>query len=59
MGIYLVGWFDTAKWDADDSRRLTTPKIMIDEVRRRLHEQAAAAPTRFLVRAIMRDCHAP
>jgi hypothetical protein len=27
VGIYLVGWFDTEQWDAEDSRRDRVPKL--------------------------------
>ena len=29
-GIYLVGWFDTEKWEPEDSRRGRVPKIPIE-----------------------------
>ena len=36
VGIYLVGWFDTAKWDPEDSRRDRVPKMQIQASRHSL-----------------------
>jgi hypothetical protein len=30
-GVYLVGWFDTEKWDPEDSRRNRVPRISVEE----------------------------
>ena len=49
-GIYLVGWFDTEKWDLSDSRRRRVPKGSVDEAKAELERQAAALPEGFLVR---------
>jgi len=59
VGIYLVGWFDKAKWDSKDDRRRRTPDCTLQEVQERLDAQAAAIPAGFLVRSIVIDCHAP
>lgn len=59
IGIYLVGWFDPAKWDPADSRRYRVPKETVENVRRQLEEQAAAAPKGFRVRAVVIDIAAP
>jgi hypothetical protein len=58
-GIYLVGWFDTEKWDPEDSRRNRVPKVQIDEVRARLKQQAAALPEGFIVRPVILECRVP
>ncbi len=31
VGVYLVGWFDIAKWDTEDSRRDRVPNMPIKE----------------------------
>jgi hypothetical protein len=59
VGIYMVGWFDKAKWDATDSRKAGTPDWSIEEVLRRLNEEVAALPQAFILRAVVLDCHAP
>jgi hypothetical protein len=58
-GIYLVGWFDTEKWDPEDSRRNRLPKMPIEEVRAELDRQAAALPEGFIVRVAMLECRTP
>ncbi|PIT00317.1 hypothetical protein TSA1_05715 [Bradyrhizobium nitroreducens] len=58
VGIYLVGWFDKAKWDPDDARRAATPNCSIAEMQDQLDAQAAAIPAGFMVRAVVLDCHA-
>jgi len=58
-GIYLVGWFDTDRWDPDDSRRARVPKIGIEAARSELDRQAAALPDGFVVRPVILECHAP
>lgn len=58
VGIYLVGWFDKGKWDADDGRRAATPNSTIREVQTQLDAQADAIPAGFVVRAVVLDCHA-
>ena len=58
-GIYLVGWFDTEKWDPEDSRRQTVPKITIDEAKARLGRQAAAIPQGFVIRPVVLECRVP
>lgn len=59
VGIYLVGWFDKAKWDPDDARRAATSNCSIAEMQDQLDAQAAAIPAGFTVRAVVLDCHAP
>ena len=59
VGIYLVGGFDTLQWDETDYRRGRVPRIPIAEVRARLDEQAAAAPSDFQVRAVVLDIQVP
>lgn len=59
VGIYLVGWFDLANWDPNDSRHRRVPKQPIEEVRQQLDEQAAAAPEGFLVRAVVMEIGSP
>ena len=58
-GIYLVGWFDTEKWDPEDSRRDRVPSITIDEAKARLGNQAAAIPQGFLIRPVVFECRVP
>lgn len=59
VGIYLVGWFDSAQWDKTNNRRGRVASSTINEVRDRLEQQAAAAPEGFLVHAIVLDIRAP
>jgi len=59
VGIYLVGWFDLANWDPNDSRHRRLPKRPIEEVRQQLDGQAAAAPEGFLVRAVVMEIGSP
>jgi hypothetical protein len=59
VGIYLVGWFDKAKWDPVDSRRSRTPNLSADEAQRRFNSQAADLPAESDVRAVVLDCHLP
>lgn len=59
VGVYLVGWFDTANWDPTDSRRRGVPKRAVDEVRRELDRQASRAPEGFLVRSIVVEIRSP
>jgi hypothetical protein len=59
VGIFLVGWFDTAKWDLTDSRRDRIPRDAVENVRRRLDQQAAAVPEGFSVRAVVIGIAAP
>ena len=59
IGIYLVGWFGKAKWDANDARKRSTPDWPLDDAQQRLDEAAAACPKAFKVRAVVVDCHAP
>jgi hypothetical protein len=58
-GVYLVGWFDKAKWDASDPRRARTPDLTLNEVQSALDAQAAAQSAAFTVDAVVLDCHAP
>jgi hypothetical protein len=58
-GIYLVGWFDTEKWDPDDSRRDGVPKITIDKAKEQLSRQAAAIPQGFVIRPVVLECRVP
>ena len=58
-GIYLVGWFDKAKWDLTDLRRSRTPNLSYGEAQSEFDAQAAAQPAAFIVRAVVLDCHAP
>jgi hypothetical protein len=37
VGIYLAGWFDTGKWDTDDSRLDRVPKITIEAAKGQHH----------------------
>lgn len=59
VGIYLVGWFDKAKWKADDSRRSRTPNWDVPEAQRFFDAEAARLTGGFIVRAVVLDCHAP
>ncbi len=59
VGIYLVGWFNTDKWDKEDNRRNRVPKMKIEDVKAQLDGQAAALPDDFHVRAVILECHVP
>ena len=59
LGIYLVGWFDKAKWDASDSRRKRAPSLDLAAARHLLDEKAVELSKGYIVRAIVLDCHAP
>ena len=59
VGIYLVGWFDLAKWDLADGRRDRVPKETAENVRWKLGQQAAAAPEGFRVCAVVMNIAAP
>jgi hypothetical protein len=59
VGIFLVGWFDTEKWDPADSRRNRLPRESVENVRRQLEHQAAAVPDGFSVRSIVIEIKAP
>ncbi len=59
VGIYLVGWFDTDKWDPEDNRRNRVPSIPIRDVQAQLDRQAAALPQGFIVRPIILECRVP
>ncbi len=58
LGIYLVGWFDKAKWDPNDDRQRRAPNCTLQDAQTRLDAQAQAVPNGFSVRAIVLDCHA-
>jgi hypothetical protein len=58
-GIYLVGWFDTDRWDPEDRRRNRVLRISIDEAKARLDRQAAELPEGFVVRPVFLECHVP
>lgn len=58
-GIYLVGWFDADKWDPQDSRRNSVPKMSISEAKAQIDRQAAALPDGFIVRTIVLECRVP
>jgi hypothetical protein len=59
MGIYLVGWFDKAKWDVADHRRKQAPNMTLQDAQSRLDKEAVAIPQGYLVRAVVMDCRAP
>src|SRR5262249_39103976 len=56
VGIYLVGWFDTEKWDPEDRRRDRVPKLRIGEAKAQLEHQAAALPEGFIVCPVILEC---
>jgi hypothetical protein len=58
-GIYLVGWFETEKWDPKDGRRGRVPKMPADEAKAELERQAAALPEGFRVRPVILVCRVP
>jgi hypothetical protein len=58
VGIYLVGWFDKAKWDSADGRRARSPAWDAAEAQHQLDQEAARLTGKFLVRAVVLDCHA-
>ena len=59
VGIYLVAWFDTDKWDPEDSRRNQVPKKTFDEAKTQLALQAASLPKGFVVCPVVFECHIP
>ena len=46
VGIYLVGWFDPAKWDPADSRRDRVPKETVESVRWQLEAAGGSGAAR-------------
>jgi len=40
-GIYLIGWFSCDRWDKNDSRYKRSPKISIEEARKKYSIQAS------------------
>ncbi|MHB1658344.1 MAG: NACHT domain-containing protein [Acidithiobacillus sp.] len=60
VGIYLVGWFDTAHWDGDDYRRRSQERYgTIADVRDRLNQQAMVRSDGFQVKAVVIEMRAP
>jgi hypothetical protein len=56
-GIYLVCWFDTARWDAEDYRRGQVPKWTIEEARAFFANQASdSSASDRLVASFVLDC---
>jgi hypothetical protein len=58
-GSFLVGWFDTDKWDTTDYRRAHVPKMTVPDVRAELEKQAARLPDGIVVRPVVMECRAP
>jgi hypothetical protein len=58
LGIYLVGWFDKAKWDDSDSRKKRAPSVDLQDLRRKLDDRAAKLSKDHTIRAVVIDCHA-
>lgn len=58
-GVYLVGWFEAAKWDPADGRRKTVPKMSVNDVRAKLEGQAAGLPKGIIVRPVIVECRTP
>ncbi|WP_315750683.1 MULTISPECIES: hypothetical protein [unclassified Bradyrhizobium] len=58
-GIYLVGWFETDKWDTTDYRRGQLPKMTVQDVRAELEKQAASLPDDIVIHPIVIECRAP
>jgi hypothetical protein len=59
VGIYLVGWFDTDKWDPKDRRRTCAPKMSISEAKAQLDRQVDKLPDGFIVRTVILECRVP
>ena len=59
VGIYLVGWFDKAKWNPEDGRRRKAPDWDVAQAQQFLDAEAARLTGGFIVRAVVLDCHAP
>jgi hypothetical protein len=57
VGIYLVGWFDKAKWDKTDSRRSQTPHWSKEQAQTELSKNDDFPP--FIVNTVVLDCSAP
>jgi len=58
IGIYLVGWFDKGPWEPADPRRARAPDWTAADTQRHLDAEAARLTGRFLVGAVVLDCHA-
>lgn len=58
-GIYLVGWFETDKWDTTDYRRGKVPKMSVPDVKAELEKQAARLPDGIIVHPVVIECRAP
>ena len=57
-GIYLVCWFDTARWDAEDYRRGQVPKWTTEEARTFFSNQAQQlSGSDRLVLSFVLDCN--
>ena len=53
-GLYLVGWFPCAQWDADDYRKGRTPRMTLEEARQFFDGQAATISQESLcIRALV------
>jgi hypothetical protein len=59
IGIYLVAWFDKAKWDSRDYRRRQAPDLTPLQAQEQLEAEAASVPAGYSVKPIVIDCHAP
>ncbi len=59
LGIYLVGWFDAAKWDDTDYRKRKVPRFTMEEARKEFALQASRIPAGFTIEPVVLDCHAP
>ena len=58
-GVYLVGWFQTDKWDKKDRRRSRVPKMTIEEATQKLEHQASELPEGFVVHPVIVECRVP
>jgi hypothetical protein len=58
-GVYLVGWFQTDKWDKKDRRRSRVPKMTIEEAAQKLEHQASELPEGFVVHPMIVECRVP
>lgn len=59
VGVYLVAWFETDKWDPTDSRRKVALKLSLDGATAELDRQAKALPAGIIVRPVVIECRAP
>lgn len=58
-GLYLVAWFDPAKWDRADSRRKKVPKMTLAQLQDALSAKAVASTAPLKVEALVFNAGSP